>query len=659
MLKKTVLRLLPLTMAASLLIGGIPVAVAEDVKESEVQVLVSSGAEQKTKEVGQPVFSDINNSVVQDAAELLNEVGVINGYPDGSFRADNSVTRGEYAAMLVRALSLNKEESIPSSPFADVPMSLWSFADIFTVDQAQIMNGYGNGDFGPNDTITYEQALKSLIAAFGFEGSAEYRGGYPWGYALVGAEKGLSKNVGCSVGDTLNRGDVAIILSNALYIETLEGNTFYDLLKSDMTYFYVSPDGDDTNPGTERKPWKTFYYAASQAKPGSEIVFEDGVYREDKRVNISVSGTEEKPIVFTARNNGQAKFIFGEDAKLGSNVFILKGSDYITINGLDITQTAKADPDVEKFPTKDILLEVEGDHCKITNNILHYAFEDGLKVTKNYDTLIENNYIYNIDHEGFDIFGVDRLIANGNEIADCGRVMLMTKGNTRNSVFSNNYLHQKTKRCDTALQVGGSSDNTSPYTVAENEAWENYNSVYYGNIVCSEERGLIGDGIATWGARKPVIFNNIIVGANYGICYKKVNQIANGWKWDPTTVSPIVQNNIYYECASSVRNELMPVGGITSSHNIYYKCGTAPSEPGTIYDDPKFVDPYSDWHVADNSPVRDIGIELPETFEYYDLGVESPNRFMSANGEKYTVEYKDRDGNPRTGKWDMGVYNLE
>ena len=44
--------------------------------------------------------------------------------------------------------------------------------------------------------------------------------------------------------------------------------------------FYVSPQGNDGNPGTEEKPWKTIQHAADILQPGQTVYIHQGLYHE-------------------------------------------------------------------------------------------------------------------------------------------------------------------------------------------------------------------------------------------------------------------------------------------------------------------------------------------------------------------------------------------
>ena len=63
--------------------------------------------------------------------------------------------------------------------------------------------------------------------------------------------------------------------------------------------YYVAPEGDDNQFGSEQQPWASFQWAADKASPGDTICFRDGVYISDD-IHISNSGREDALITFAA-----------------------------------------------------------------------------------------------------------------------------------------------------------------------------------------------------------------------------------------------------------------------------------------------------------------------------------------------------------------------
>ena len=108
-------------------------------------------------------FTDIADSGYRDYISLGQAVGIVNGYPDGTFRPSNTVTRAQYITMLynmygkpdVSGYSLNfKDKNSISGPYVDAVK--WGVA-------LGIINGYGDNTFRPNQEITRAQ-----MAAFSY-----------------------------------------------------------------------------------------------------------------------------------------------------------------------------------------------------------------------------------------------------------------------------------------------------------------------------------------------------------------------------------------------------------------------------------------------------------------------------------------------------------
>lgn len=77
----------------------------------------------------------------------------VNGFPDGTFRADAHITREQAAKMLIDALGKKAEEPSAQS-YLDVAKQRWSFMWVETATQEGYLEGYGGGVFGPERSIT-------------------------------------------------------------------------------------------------------------------------------------------------------------------------------------------------------------------------------------------------------------------------------------------------------------------------------------------------------------------------------------------------------------------------------------------------------------------------------------------------------------------------
>jgi uncharacterized repeat protein (TIGR02059 family) len=98
------------------------------------------------------------------AAPYIKEMyasGVIGGYPDGSFRPDNHISRAEFVTMLVKSYQW---ETAGSKTFADTA-NHWARDYIAVAYARQIAKGYNDTRFGPDDYITREQMAVMLAQA--------------------------------------------------------------------------------------------------------------------------------------------------------------------------------------------------------------------------------------------------------------------------------------------------------------------------------------------------------------------------------------------------------------------------------------------------------------------------------------------------------------
>ncbi|MFA4857811.1 MAG: PorV/PorQ family protein [Candidatus Margulisiibacteriota bacterium] len=92
--------------------------------------------------------------------EETGTLGLVEGYPDGTFRPDRALTRAELAALLVRASGLALADGGKS--FKDVPAQHWANAYIKTAQVAGLMEGYPDGKFKPEKQISRAEGIAVL-----------------------------------------------------------------------------------------------------------------------------------------------------------------------------------------------------------------------------------------------------------------------------------------------------------------------------------------------------------------------------------------------------------------------------------------------------------------------------------------------------------------
>jgi parallel beta-helix repeat protein len=97
--------------------------------------------------------------------EALASKNIIAGFPDGSFRPDEPVTRAQFAAIVSKAFQPQTKRQ--STQFPDVPSNFWAYQVIQSAYQSGFVSGYPDHTFRPQEQIPRVQALVSLANGLG------------------------------------------------------------------------------------------------------------------------------------------------------------------------------------------------------------------------------------------------------------------------------------------------------------------------------------------------------------------------------------------------------------------------------------------------------------------------------------------------------------
>ncbi len=191
-----------------------------------------------------PAFADFTDvakdHAAYDAVNVLNQLGVINGYDDGSFKPDNNVTRAEFTAMLLRTRGMGAvgSTSLDNPPFPDVttPDVSWAIGNIRTARELKIINGYDDGTFKPNNNVSYEEAVKMIVCALGY-GDMGAEGAFWYSkYLMTATSLGFLEGAGGAVSTPATRATIASMLYNCLEIKLAENNQITEktILENDL-----------------------------------------------------------------------------------------------------------------------------------------------------------------------------------------------------------------------------------------------------------------------------------------------------------------------------------------------------------------------------------------------------------------------------------------
>ena len=150
------------------------------------------------------------------------------------------------------------------------------------------------------------------------------------------------------------------------------------------TRLFVSPRGDDGNPGTESAPVRSINRAAAMARPGTQVVVADGTYTGS--VKTDASGTASARIAFVAATRGAVKVV-GDTSE--DHAWTNSG-DYVDIVGFDVSG-----PNGDGLTTS-------GSYARIVDNRVHGFAGNCISTANN----------------GYDLHDIDVI---GNRAYGCGR----------------------------------------------------------------------------------------------------------------------------------------------------------------------------------------------------------------------------------------------
>jgi hypothetical protein len=112
---------------------------------------------------------DSQTQASRDPIAEVVEVGLMNPFPDGDFRAEVVLSRAELATILVKTFHLDQRQPTQTATvqIQDVPQSHWAYNDIQIVLRDGIMTGYRQGRFYPDQRVTRAEAFSIFAQAYG------------------------------------------------------------------------------------------------------------------------------------------------------------------------------------------------------------------------------------------------------------------------------------------------------------------------------------------------------------------------------------------------------------------------------------------------------------------------------------------------------------
>ena len=192
--------------------------------------LLAAGFAMSSLPVLAKVPEEIKGTKYEEPVSVLAAFKIMNGDENGEFRLDDTIIRSEVTKMAVTALGMQDaaESSKGNHDYLDVSEDHWANGYISIATGLGLVEGDGDGNFRPNDKITYREAVTIMVRATGYEQSALQKGGYPSGYISVASENAMLNGVSGTSEKEISRGNVAILTNNALETKKMEQTGFGD-----------------------------------------------------------------------------------------------------------------------------------------------------------------------------------------------------------------------------------------------------------------------------------------------------------------------------------------------------------------------------------------------------------------------------------------------
>lgn len=172
-------------------------------------------------------FSDVSEDHAYfNGISTLHAADIIHGFPDGTFKPSQDVTRGQAAKMIASAFQLTTTDLTVENPnFKDVDSSSPYYKAIVTLVNLGVVQGYEDDTFRPDDTITRGQMAIMVAEAAGLTAKGkspftDVQQNSPFADAVTALyEAGVAKGVSATefgVDKNVTRGQLATFIVNAL-----------------------------------------------------------------------------------------------------------------------------------------------------------------------------------------------------------------------------------------------------------------------------------------------------------------------------------------------------------------------------------------------------------------------------------------------------------
>ena len=212
----------------------------------------------------------------EGALDLLSELKIMQGDPDGNMRLEDPVTRAEFTKVAVASSDFRNyvATNLSISPFPDVTYRHWAAPYVRVGVSNGLLSGYPDATFKPDEQVLFEEAVTIMLRTLGYTND-DFGSSWPYGQIGMANNLDMTDGIECEAGQTMNRGQVAQLIYNTLSVKKKGQNnqlvsSFDVQITEDVTL--IADSNDDSSIATD------------------EVFTSAGTYKTDKPIDRSLLG---------------------------------------------------------------------------------------------------------------------------------------------------------------------------------------------------------------------------------------------------------------------------------------------------------------------------------------------------------------------------------
>ncbi len=199
-------------------------------------------------------YEERDDAYYVDDREEFYHKPIIQGYPDGTIKPNNTITRAEIVTILYNYITDGQEtEYFENNLYSDVSSDDWFAKQVSYMSRHNYINGYEDGTFKPNKVITREELATIITRIFADDNKADYanlpvdKNHWSTTYILTAYANGYYKDINISNVDwseEVTRAESIVMVNNATnripninYLKTLEAPS--DITQSHWAYYHI------------------------------------------------------------------------------------------------------------------------------------------------------------------------------------------------------------------------------------------------------------------------------------------------------------------------------------------------------------------------------------------------------------------------------------